>query len=256
MGMEAGLCMCIRLALGMAFQISPELLSETFNWEQSSLPVLHVCVLSSQHSEEPVVFFQSDCPLYAHVTVKLQCVVHTSTIAEWAPSLIVPLALQLDSEEQHGVKGLGLLGIGPQLVLTLDIETLEVCGCMRACVCACVHACVLYSICSCTYRIPECEHLNLLSCQYTFAQDIRTCLTVVTNCCSLNIYVCTLDWGFLLTMHDIISHAPDRLTLNYSISYVCWQIFSHVVLTAFVQFWCGNACLPIVCLSCTSYLLS
>ena len=59
------------------------------------------------------------------------------------------LAAQLNSEEQHeGVKGMGLLGIGPQLVLTLDIETLEVslCVCVQH-VCVCMCACVLVCVC-------------------------------------------------------------------------------------------------------------
>ena len=68
------------------------------------------------------------------------------------------LAAQLNSEEQHeGVKGMGLLGIGPQLVLTLDIETLEVslCVCVQH-VCVSVCACVLVCVCAC---LPVCTHL-------------------------------------------------------------------------------------------------
>ena len=71
------------------------------------------------------------------------------------------LAAQLNSEEQHeGVKGMGLLGIGPQLVLTLDIETLEVslCVCVQhvcVSVCACVLVCVCVCVCAC---LPVCTH--------------------------------------------------------------------------------------------------
>ena len=65
------------------------------------------------------------------------------------PSVL--LAAQLNSEEQHeGVKGMGLLGIGPQLVLTLDIETLEVslCVCVQhVCVCLCVRVCLCVCVC-------------------------------------------------------------------------------------------------------------
>ena len=87
-------------------------------------------------AEVPLAYILSERISSPLVAVRWQCV---STVATGCSLSHCSLAVQLNPEEHYGgVKGLGLLGIGPQLVLTLDIESLEVSE--RVCVCVCVCA--------------------------------------------------------------------------------------------------------------------
>ena len=85
---------------------------------------------------------------------------------------------------------------------------------MRACVGGWVH---VYYIVYVVVR-TESQNVCIRICSVVSTLSLRTYMSDSGyQSCSLYIYM-YVRLGISLTMHDIISHAPDRLTLNYSIS--------------------------------------